>query len=171
MAHYLIKSTDTRTFTLVANAAVLGELKYTEWFTFKAVLSLTNGPLLRIEPRGFWGTTIELKDQEETVLLSFKMHWNGNIVLKSRLGGVNNAFVLKNQSVLKGSYVLLDKKEQELLTILPDFKWNKTNYDYTVTSSELFESLPQKDILVLLAVHCTNYYMTMASSVIVTTMV
>ncbi|UOQ71787.1 hypothetical protein [Hymenobacter cellulosilyticus] len=168
MADYLIKSTDTRTFTLLAEAAVLGELKYTEWFSFKAMLVLTNGPSLRIEPRGFWGTTIEAKDGD-VVVLSFKMNWDGNIVLKSRLGGTNRAFVLKNQGLTKSGYVLLDKHGQELLTIRPDFKWNKINNDYSVSSSELFETFASKETLVLMAIHCANYYMTMATTMIATT--
>lgn len=170
MAEYLVKSTDARTFTMLANATVLGGLKYTEWFSFKSLLTLTDGTTYRIEPKGFWGTTIELKD-EETVWLSFKMHWNGTIVLKSKLGGVNKAFVLKNQGVLKNHYTLLDKDGQELLTIQPDFKWSKVNHDYTVNSTELFETLAAKHVLLLAAIHCANYYMhMMVSSTMITTM-
>ena len=171
MADYLVKSTDKRTFTLLAGAAVLGELKYTEWFSFKAILALTDGTSFRIEPRGFWGTTIEVKDEAETVLLSFKMHWDGNIVLKSRLGGTNRAVVLKNRGLTKSGYVLLDKHEQELLTIQPDFKWNKANHDYAVVSSELFEAYAAKNALVLTAIHCANYYMATATAVITTTII
>ncbi|UOQ52536.1 hypothetical protein [Hymenobacter cellulosivorans] len=170
MADYLIKSTDKRTFTLLAGAAVLGELKYTEWFSFKAILALTDGTSFRIEPRGFWGTTIEVKDEAQTVHLSFKMNWDGNIVLKSRLGGTNRAVVLKNRG-LQGGYVLLDKEGQELLTIQPDFKWNKANHDYAVVSSEQFDTYAAKEALVLTAIHCANYYMTMASTIITTTII
>ncbi|TGE23705.1 hypothetical protein E5K00_00390 [Hymenobacter aquaticus] len=167
MAQYLIKSTDKRTFTLLAGAAVRGELKYTKWFSFKAVLALAEGPTFRIEPRGRWGTTIEVKNGE-SVVLSFRMHWEGSIVLKSRLGGENRAFVLKSQGVAKTRYVLLDKDKRELLVIEPDYQWNKTNHDYTVSSTELFEALADKDALVLTAIHCANYYMTMMSSLMTT---
>lgn len=156
---------------MLAGATVLGELQYAEWFSFKATLALTDGTTFRMEPRGFWGTTIEVKDEAETVLLSFKMHWDGNIVLKSRLGGTNRACVLKNRGLTKGGYVLLDKHGQELLTIQPDFTWNKVNHDYAVVSSELFETYAAKDALVLTAIHCANYYMAMATAIITTTII
>ncbi|WP_045688244.1 hypothetical protein [Hymenobacter sp. AT01-02] len=169
MAEYLVNSTDARTFTVLANATVLGTLKYAEWFSFESVLTLTDGTSLRIEPKGFWGTTVEVKDQT-AVVLSFNMHWNGNIVLKSRLGGTNKAFVVQNRGVLKNDFVLVDKEGHELLTIRPTLKWNKANYDYTVTSTEIFETLEVKNILLLVAIHCTNYYMSMmlASAMIAT---
>ncbi|WBA43686.1 hypothetical protein [Hymenobacter canadensis] len=165
MADYQVKSHSTRTFTLREADAVLGELTYTEWFSFKALLNLSDSPPLQIEPKGFWGTTIELKEQGE-VLLSFKMHWNGNILLKSRMGGVNQTFVLKSRSLLKNEYVLLNKADQQLLLIRPDFRWNSANYDYTISSNEDFEALAAKHVLLLIAVHCTNYYLTMMTSTV-----
>lgn len=167
MAEYQVKSPEARTFTLLAGAEALGELKYKEWYSFKALLSLPDGTSLSIEPKGFWGTTIEIKDQDG-VLLSFRMHWNGNIVLKSRLGGVSRALVLKNQSVMKNTYVLLDKNNQELLTIQPDFKWNKVNHDYTIHSTELFDLLEDKHVFILTVIHCTNYYMTVSAGAVAT---
>lgn len=170
MAEYLVKSTNTRTFTLMADAAVLGELKYKEWFSFKATLTLADGRALQIEPKGFWGTTIELKEQG-AVVLSFRMNWDGSIVLKSRLGEESHAFVLKSRSLLKNSYVLLDKKGRELLAIQPDFKWSSVNYDYTISSTELFEALAAKDTLVAMAIHGTNYYMTMMTSALTSSVI
>lgn len=165
MAEYQVKSMEARTFTLLAEGTALGELKYTEWFSFKSVLTLADGTLLRAEPKGFWGTTIEIKDQD-AVLLSFKMHWNGDIVLKSRLGGVSRALVLKNQSVMKNTYVLQDKHGQLLLTIQPDFKWSKVNHDYAISSTELFETFEAKHLLLLTAIHCTNYFMTVSAGAV-----
>ncbi|MCB2377507.1 hypothetical protein LGH70_07935 [Hymenobacter sp. BT635] len=168
MAEYVLKSTDARTFTLAANDALLGELKYPEWYSYKALLALPDGTALRVEPRGFWGTTIELKDEQDAVLLSFKMHWNGSIILKSSLGGVNRAFVLKGKDLLEREYVLLDRQGQELLTIRPKINWSKVNYDYTVVSSEAFEALEQQAILVLMAIHCTNHYISTSSALLAT---
>ncbi|MBX0288898.1 hypothetical protein K3G63_00525 [Hymenobacter sp. HSC-4F20] len=167
MAEYQVKSMEARTFTLLAEAAPLGELKYMEWYSFKAALTLADGTSLRVEPKGFWGTTIEVKDQE-AVLLSFTMHWNGNIVLKSKLGGENRALVLKNQSLMKNTYVLQDKHGQELLTIQPDFKWSTAKHDYAIRSTELFETFEARHLLILVAIHCTNYYMAMSAGAVAT---
>ncbi|WP_426492613.1 hypothetical protein [Hymenobacter sp. 102] len=170
MAGYQVQSTDTRTFSLLSDGAVLGQLKYAEWFSFKATLTLPDGTSLRAEPRGFWGTTIEVKEHD-AVGLSFKMHWNGSIVLKSRLGQESRVFVLKNRSVLKNDYVLLDKAGQELLHLQPDFKWRTGNYEYAISSSAEFEQLAAKPILLLCATHCTNYYLAMMTSSVLLTAV
>ncbi|QJX45505.1 hypothetical protein HMJ29_00540 [Hymenobacter taeanensis] len=162
MTEYTVQANGSKEFQLLANGTVLGHLRYTEWFSLKAVITLANGMSFQIEPRGFWGTTIELKDQEK-VLLTFKMHWAGKIIIKSRLDG-NKALVFKNKSVLKNTYVLQDKDEQELLLVQPDFHWIKLNHDYTISATELFEQLNAKELLLLTTVHCANYYMMMVAS-------
>lgn len=163
MAEYQVQSTDKRAFALLNEGAVLGQLSYAEWFSFKAQLTLPDGTSLHAEPRGFWGTTIEVKEHD-IVRLSFQMHWNGSIVLKSRLGEENRVFVLKNCSLLKNDYVLLNKEGQELLHLQPDFKWKAGNYEYTISSSAEFEQLTAKHVLLLCATHCTNYYLSMMAS-------
>lgn len=170
MAEYQVHSTDTRTFSLLGDGEVLGRLTYAEWFSFKATLTLPDGTTLRAEPRGFWGTTIEVKEQD-AVRLSFTMHWNGSIVLKSWFGEESRVFVLKNRSVLKNDYVLLSKEGQELLHLRPDFKWRTGNYEYAISSSAEFEQLAARHVLLLCAAHCTNYYLAMmTSSVLLTAM-
>ncbi|WP_303311821.1 hypothetical protein [Hymenobacter sp. BT730] len=167
MADYNVTANGTRDFQLLADGKLLGALHYTEWFSLKAVLKLTDNSTFQIEPRGVWGTTIELKDQQ-TVLLNFKMHWNGTIVIKSKFN--RKAFLFKQKSMLKNTFVLQDKDEQELLVVQPAFKWSSFNYDYTLSTTEEFEVLEMKAFLLLTAVHCANYYMTMvAASVVLAT--
>ncbi|MCA8831098.1 hypothetical protein [Hymenobacter pini] len=163
MAEYRVQSTDKRTFALLTDGTMLGQLCYAEWFSFKATLTMPDGTSLRAEPRGFWGTTIEVKEHD-AVRLSFKMHWNGSIVLKSRLGEEGRVFVLKNRSVLKNDYVLLSKEGQELLHLQPNFKWRTGNYEYAISSAAEFEQLAAKHMLLLCATHCTNYYLAMLTS-------
>jgi hypothetical protein len=168
MAEYRVQSTDSRTFSLLGDGATLGQLHYAEWFSFKANLTLPDGTTLRAEPRGFWGTTIEVKEQD-AVRLSFKMHWNGSIVLRSWLGEESRVFVLKNRSVLKNDYVLLDKEGQDLLHLQPDFKWRTGSYEQAISSAAAFEQLAAKEILLLCTAHCTNYYLAMMTSSVLLT--
>jgi hypothetical protein len=167
MASYTIKSNSTTKFTLTADDKELGALQYEKWFSFKAVITLANYSSYSVEPKGFWGTTIELK-QSEKVLLKFKMDWKGNIILQTYFDNTERDFLFKQKDFFKGSYVLLDKEERKLLLMQPDFKWNRLNYDYQVSSTEEFEAFPFKDIMLLAVVHCANYYMSMMTTVIAT---
>ncbi|ALD20459.1 hypothetical protein [Hymenobacter sp. DG25A] len=167
MADYNVTANGTRDFQLLEDGKLLGALHYTEWFSFEAEVTLADNSSFQIKPKGVWGTTIEFKDQQK-VLLDFKMHWNGTIVIKSKFNG--KAFLFKQKSMLKNTFVLIDKNEQELLAVQPAFKWSSFNYDYTLSATEEFEALEMKAFLLLTTVHCANYYMTMvaASAVIAT---
>jgi len=163
MKEYKVKSEDPKHFSLIINDQEIGRLKYEKWFSFKAEMILEGTRTYQIEPKGFWGTTIELK-QNEIILLNFKMNWNGNIIINTRFDEIERDFMLKHKGILKDSYVLLNKEEEDLLVIKPDFKWSKFNYDYNISTTDLFDNLNFNLILVLTTIHCVNYYMAMMSS-------
>lgn len=162
MRELIVTSTDTRKFSMAEGEKQLGKLDYTTWFTLKAELTLDNNKVYQVLPKGFWGTTIEVKDGEE-VLFSFKMHWNGSIILKSFLDGYERDFIFKHKGLFKNAYVLLDKEEQELAVLQPDFKWSKFRYDYTISGNDVFKKADDNTLLFLTVVHCANYYMSMMS--------
>ena len=164
MKDYNAKSIDTKHFYLTtSDENPIGILKYDSWFSFKSEIILEDNTVYHVQPKGFWGTTIELK-KDDTVLLNFKMNWNGNIVINTKFEEVERDFILKHKGVLKSSYVLQDKDGLELLVIQPDFKWNKFRYDYTLSTTEKLEQFGFKNILLLTTIHCANYYMAMMSS-------
>jgi len=163
MKEYKVKSDNTNHFSLTINDQEIGRLKYGKWFTFKAEMILEGGRMYQIEPVGFWGTTIELK-QNENIILNLQMNWNGNIIIHSWFDGVERDFLLKHKGIFKEYYVLLNKEEEDLLVIKPDFKWNKFEYDYNIITNDRFDNLSFNAILLLTAIHCVNYYMAMTSS-------
>ncbi|MES2647627.1 MAG: hypothetical protein V4717_12170 [Bacteroidota bacterium] len=163
MKEYKVKSEDVRHFSLTLNEREIGRLQYEKWFSFKAEMIVEGTNVYKIEPKGFWGTTIELKHNDQ-VLLNFKMNWNGNIIIHSKLDGTEKDFVLKHKGILKESYVLLNKEEEDLLVIRPAFKWNKFNYDYDIFTTDRFDTYSFHTILLLTTIHCVNYYMTMLST-------
>ncbi|GAB3238339.1 hypothetical protein GCM10027346_30820 [Hymenobacter seoulensis] len=168
MANYQVTNKGTRDFTLLAHDEVRGTLHYTEWFSLKAVLTLPDGANFRIGPKGVWGTTVELTDQQEKVLLNFKMNWSGTIIIKSKLN--SRVFLFKQKSLLKNTFVLLDKDEKELMVVSPSFQWNSLKPSYSLSATEEFETLDEKDVLLLTTIHCANYYMSMmAASVAIAT--
>lgn len=163
MAVYEAKSNSTFSFEVSKENLLIGKLSYKSWFKFNAVIELVNNSSYQIEPKGFWGTTIELKDGEQ-LLLQFKMNWNGEIVIQTFFDGTEQDYVFKHRGVFKESFLLSDKEGTELLVMKPHFKWNKMNYEYQITTSETFDAFPYNEILVMNALHCANYYMSMMMS-------
>jgi|SRR6478672_3110837 len=163
MAVYQAKSGNALSFEVSKDDQSIGNLSYKSWFKFNAVIELANNSIYQIEPKGFWGTTIELKNGEN-VLLQFKMNWNGEIIIQTYFDTVEEDYVFKHRGVLKESFTLTDKRGSELLVMKPHFKWNKMNYEYEITTSETFDALPDNKILLMNALHCANYYMSMMMS-------
>ncbi|UHO36740.1 hypothetical protein H5J24_12970 [Chryseobacterium capnotolerans] len=160
MAEYLAKSNSSLSFEIIKDNQLTGKLIYKSWFTFNAEIETADHQHYQIEPKGFWGTTIELKDNEK-VLLKFRMNWNGEIIVQTYFDGEKESFVCKHRGVFKDSFVLTDKMGTELLVMKPQFKWNLLNYEYQITTSNDFEKYSNKDILLLTSIHCANYYMSM----------
>ncbi|GAB3830631.1 hypothetical protein [Hymenobacter jeollabukensis] len=169
MAEYHATADGNRHFTLTQGAHPLGQLVYPKWFAFEATLTLADQSAFEVKPKGFWGTTIELL-QDGRPLMRFKMGWNGNIILHAAIPGqLEQDFVFKQQGFFKNRFVLTDAQHQELLAVQPDFKWKQFAYEYALATTDAFEALAFKPVLLLLIVHCANYYMTMMSAAVAAT--
>jgi len=165
MAEYYAKSHNSLSFEITKESQMIGRLIYESWFKFNAEIEIANRFYL-IEPKGFWGTTIELKDNEK-VLLKFRMNWNGEIVIQTYFDSVKEGFLFKHRGIFKESFVLADQKGNELFVMKPHLKWSSMNYEYQITTTEKFEMYPSKEILLINALHCANYYMSMIASAVV----
>ncbi|WP_240625461.1 hypothetical protein [Spirosoma pollinicola] len=136
----------------------IGELIYQKWYSFAAKILMTNGKEYQLEPRGFWESTIELKEGE-AILLEFKMGWKG-IVIKTYFDNEEKHFLLKLKGLLSNKFVLLDDNNEELMVAETDFKWSKLNFDYTIETTQNFDNFTNEKLLLLSVLHCINYYMT-----------
>ncbi|REC44633.1 hypothetical protein [Chryseobacterium pennipullorum] len=165
MAEYYAKSTHSLSFEITKGERLIGKLIYTNWFTFNAVVE-TEDHHYQIEPKGFWGTTIELKDGER-VLLKFRMNWNGEIVVQTYFSGVKKGYLFKHRGIFKESFVLTDPEGTELMVIKPTLKWSALNYEYDITTTDAFEADPDKETVLINSLHCANYYMSMMMSAII----
>lgn len=163
MAEYQAKPNSSLVFELAQGDQLIGKLSYKGWFKFDALIEMANSSTYQVEPKGFWGTTIELKDNGR-VLLKFNMSWSGEVVIQTFFDNVEKGYVFKHRGIFKESFVLIDKEGTELLVMKPHLKWKLLNYEYQVTTTDQFESFPNKDILLLTTLHCANYYMSMTSS-------
>ncbi len=160
MAVYQAKSGNTLSFDVTKDDRLIGKLSYKSWFKFNAVIEIANDLNYRVEPKGFWGTTVELRDGEK-VLLEFKMSWNGAIVVQTFFNGVEKGYIFKHRGIFKESFVLADEEGIELLVMKPHLKWNKMNYEYQITTSDAFDTFSNNEILLMSSLHCANYYMAM----------
>lgn len=159
MAEYYAKSDNAVLFEVTKGDNTIGKISYKSWFKFNAEIQIGNSTY-QVEPKGFWGTTIELKDKEK-LLLTFKMNWNGNIVIQTYFNDVEKGYVFKHVGFFKESFVLADEEGTELIVIKPQMKWNKMNYQYAIATSDIFETLPGREIVLMNSLHCANYYMSM----------
>ena len=103
MNEYKVNSKDTKSFYLLQDGLKIGSLVYEKWFSFKAEMNFQKKDTFQIEPKGFWGTTIELK-QHGKVLLNFKLNWNGNIIISTQFDSNEKGYVLKQKGILKTTY-------------------------------------------------------------------
>ena len=124
MTEYQAKSNNSLSFDLTQDDKLIGKLSHEKWFKFNAVIEITNNSNYQVEPKGFWGTTIELKDGEK-VLLKFKMNWNGEIVVQTYFNDFEKDYIFKQTGFFKGSFILIDQEGIELLVMKPHLKWNK----------------------------------------------
>jgi hypothetical protein len=162
MAKYNINSTNSRTFSLTSDNVSIGELKYSNWYSFKAEILLADKSFYQLEPKGFWDYKIELK-KDEKVLLDFKMAWQG-IIINTKFDGNEKKFLLKLKGFLSSKYVLVDTDEKELLEVATDFKWSKLNFDCTIETTKEFDNFENKELLLLTIIHCINYQMSINAS-------
>ena len=161
MGHYKANSINSKSFSLTTENSKIGELNYTTWYSFKAEIQLADHSIYQLEPKGVWDQKIELK-KEETTLLEFKMGWKG-ILIKTDFDGVEKNYLLKLKGLLSSKFILVDSEENELLAVDTDFKWSKLNFDYAIETSTEFDSMKNKELMLLTILHCINYYLTFVS--------
>src|SRR6187401_664410 len=118
MTEYQAKLNNSLSFDLRKDDELIGKLSYESWFKFNAVMEITNHASYQVMPKGFWGTTVEIKDKE-TLLLKFTMHWNGEIVIQTYFNDLEKDYVFKHIGFLKESFILADHEGTQLLVMKP----------------------------------------------------
>lgn len=162
MGHYKSNSTNSGIFSLTKDDVKVGELKYSNWYSFKAEILLADNSLYQIEPKGFWDSRIELQKDGKT-LLYFEMGWKG-ITIKTQFRGAEKKYLLTLKGLFSSKYILVDTEEKELLTVDTELKWTKLNLDVNIHTSEEFDNLENKELLLFTVLHCINYNIAFISS-------
>ncbi|MFN8349180.1 MAG: hypothetical protein U0X91_29540 [Spirosomataceae bacterium] len=158
MGHYIANSENSRNFNLASEGREIGELIYQKWYSFTAEIIMADGAKFTLEPKGFWESKIELKDDSKT-LLEFKMGWKG-IIIKTLFNDREENFLLKLKGLLSNKFILIDTDNIELMVAETDFKWSKFNFDYTIETTPNFDNFDRNELLLMAILHCINYYLT-----------
>ena len=156
MKKYKVSSTNALNFILISDNSKIGELIYEQWFAFKADIHLSDGEELKLEPKGFWNSKIELKDKSKT-LLEFKMGWNG-ILIDTFFKPSDQSYLLQFKGLLNNRIVLINTEKEELLVAKPQFNLKNFNQNYEIEITPVFDKLANKELLILTVLHCINYY-------------
>ncbi|MGG7664110.1 hypothetical protein [Dyadobacter sp. BHUBP1] len=167
MADYLAKSTNSLAFDVTQGDQFIGKLSYKSWFSFTAIIEMANQATYQVDPKGFWGTTIEVKDAAHR-LLTFTLNWHGDIVMETYFNNVERGYIFKHRGIFNESFVLTDQEGVELLVMKPHLKWQNMTYEYQIVTSDRFNSFSTKELLLLTSLHCANYYMSMLATGIAT---
>jgi hypothetical protein len=155
MNSYKVIFQGSRKFKLFQNEQSIGELTYTKWYNSNANIRLSNNAEYSITSKGFFGTTLEVY-QNNTLLISYKMGWKG-VNITSKIGGEEKKYLLKLKGILSSTFVLLDADQNELIHTKSKFKWNKMHSDYELICTELFENIQHKELMLLVTYHALKY--------------
>lgn len=145
---------------------IIGHWIYPKWYARHSEIRLSNDRVWQVKPKSFWGNTTEIFDAHST-LATFKMCWNGSMQIQIFKPEQTHTFYFKQKGFWKTSYVLFDANKREICLIQPDLKWNRRHYDLTIETSEQFEALESKEIMLFAIIACADYHIkSIASSAV-----
>lgn len=148
-----VKSDGRRPFQILDNNRVVAELNYPKWYkTSRAEIQINEEKSL-IKTNGLWMNHIELWNQNKCIAQS-KLTWNCSVIINIE----EKEYFLKVKSLLKGTFVLLDKKSRELISLTTEIDWLYGKAAYEVRFNEDLPTVFSPE-LVLFLIHNCNYFM------------
>ena len=142
------KSIDKKTFQLVENELLLGELVYQDLFYSKAEIKLSNSETYQIKAVGIFRTnTIVTKNGVE--IANLKMNWRGQMLIAFQDG---QEYLLRGKGIFYSKYIIENKEQEMLIQFEPKFNWKKFRYNYNIK----YYIIPEDVLLILLGVYASN---------------
>ena len=133
----LLESIDSRgSFRLLRNNAEEFRLKYTNWFSSKAVTSFNHQDIM-MRPKNIWMSKFDIfKDDVDVGDIIF--NWMGHVIIRlvRADGKGEDEFLLKHRGILSTQYELRTEDNEHLLTLKAGFNWKKFKYNYEVTRED-----------------------------------
>ncbi len=149
-------STNKKTFQLVENGQLIGELLYESLFFRNAEIKLSDTECYEIKPQSVFKTSFSVSKKGEDIA-DFNMNWRGHIEFIMQDG---QEYVLKGKGFFHNKYILENKAGEIVMVFKPEFVWRKFRYNYFIH----FDNKPLENYFVLLAVYATNFIISNAST-------
>lgn len=153
MKEYTVKSEKGRKYRLFDGEKELGVLSRKNWYSMNSDVELSDYKRISIDSVGFWNNSMVVK-VNDTEIASFKMTWNGGLLINFG----SSQYRLKTKGFFKSGFVLTDENNETLLTADYRMTWKSFSNDFTFISSEAFEILDDKTILLMITLAAANYY-------------
>jgi hypothetical protein len=99
------------------------ELEYKNWFSSIASTNLNNRKI-EIRPKNFWNSSFDIFHNGKGVG-NIIFNWRGDAVIT-----INNEKYLFKAIEWNSKFELLNEKEDKIVLITPNYKWEKKKYDY-----------------------------------------
>ena len=133
---------------LEASGRETGRLIKEGVFTCKTHIETEDGQFHFVKDSFFSPTKINRNGRE---IGEVKMKWD-SILFKLDLGSRIHQYRLCRKSFWRSTFKLTNEHKEELLSIVPEFKWKKLNYDYRIEINSVQSEMARPSI-VLLAVY------------------
>ena len=119
----IYSTSDNGNFKIQSDNKDLLELEYKNSFSSIASTNLDNTEI-EIRPKNIWNSSFDIfHDGKDAGNIIF--NWRGDAVIT-----INNEKYLFKAIEWNSKFELLNEKEEKIVLIIPNYKWEKKKYDY-----------------------------------------
>lgn len=145
-----VKSTNSKTFQLIKNQTILGEIIYQNLFYPKAEIHL-NETQYKIAPVGLFGKSISVTKNNNPIA-SLYLSWSGTIVMAFQDG---EEFIVKSSGMFSNTYTVENQNKEKLVQLEAKFNLSELHYAYSINQNSLHR---ENTLFLLLAVYSANFF-------------
>jgi hypothetical protein len=142
---------ESKTYDLVSeDSTFLGKLEYQGWLESKASITTQFGEFYDLVTVGFWTSKVEVRIGGD-LFAELKRNWMGHVIIDIMGNDIEKDFIVKQKGFWRNRYVLQDRFENDIITLLPNYEWfGKTHYDIEINPEFQAEA---NETMILLAVY------------------
>jgi hypothetical protein len=133
----------------------LGKLEYENWISTKASITTQFAEFYDIKSKGFWSAYIAV-EKAGAEYAQLKRNWKGNVIIDILGNDQPMDYLFRRVGFWQERFQIEDHNKNILMTLTPDFKWGKLNYDYNIDINPQFTDTVD-EMMMLLSIFCANY--------------
>jgi hypothetical protein len=142
---------ESKNYDLMAeDGTFLGTLEFQGWFESKASITTQFGEFYDLVTVGFWTSKVEVRIGGD-LFAELKRNWMGQVIIDIMGNDIEKDFIVKPKGFWRNRYVLQDRFENDIITLLPNYEWfGKTHYSIEINPE--FQS-QANETMILLAIY------------------